>query len=88
MDAADAIYGELRQAAVRMTPRERALGDALVDLIGEAQDIAKMMGVIAECDSTLAPMLLPLIDQLRAAKQAGIATHAAVVAEVNGSTVQ
>lgn len=85
MNASDAIVNELRSAAARMTPCERALGDELIELAGEVFTIAEMLATLAETDSERAVLLDPLIYSLRTAGHKAVCTHAAVVGELNGA---
>jgi hypothetical protein len=82
-DQISPLADELRQAAGQMTSRERALGDALMDLAGEVHAVAEMLVVLADSDAALAPLLEPLIYSLRSAGTRAVGVHAAVVADIN-----
>lgn len=85
MSARDAIVNELRSAAARMTPRERALGNELIELAGEVFTVADLLAILAETDPDRTALVEPLIYSLRAAGQKAVGMHAAVAREVNGA---
>lgn len=82
-DQINSLADELRQAAQQMTPRERVLGDALLDLAGEVHVATEMLFALVVSDAALAPLLGPIVDLLFTGGRSAVGTHAAVVAEIN-----
>ena len=81
------IANELREAVSRMTPRERALNDALMDTAGELQDAACMLHALARLDADYALLLAPVIILLWNAGLAAVQTHTEVIANINESVI-
>lgn len=81
-DQISPIADELRRAAARMSPTERALGDALIELAGEVHTAAEMLAAFANRDPDVAPLLQPLVDLLISSGTCALGTHAAVVAGI------
>lgn len=88
----DAIAFELEQAAALMTRRERALGDALIDLVGAIGDAGEFLAMIADpaapdFDAGHALVADEVRRQLREACTAALGAHAAAVADALESLV-
>ena len=87
------ISEELRLAAEQMTPNERVLGDALLDLVGEIDDAAEFLKMLTEekasdYDAGHALVANEVMRLLFAAGYRAVCEHAAVVGGILSPTVQ
>lgn len=82
-DQTTPVADELRQADERMTPNERALGDALLDLSEQSHAAYEQLRTLIDGDIELEPLLRPVAEQLFASGCSAVGAHAAVVARIN-----
>lgn len=81
------IADELRQADKRMTPNERALGQALLDLAEQNHAAIEMLSALIDSDAELAPLLWPIVDLLFAGGRSAVGVHAALVKSISQPVV-
>jgi len=84
------IAEELRLAAERMSPNERALGDALLALAGQVQDAVEFLRLLTDQTANADHALVAgeVMKLLLEAGHQGVGAHAAVIKARNRCTVQ
>lgn len=85
--AITSLANELNQADKKMTPSERALGHALLDLAGQNHAAIERLSALVGDNAELARELWPIADLLFAAGRTALGAHAVVVAKLNQSVV-
>lgn len=83
---------ELRRAAQDMTPRERALADALLDLVRLVDDARSFLGILQDesmdgFDLAHAMLADEVSRQIRQACEQAVGAHASVVADILGPSM-
>lgn len=84
---ASPIAEELRQAAEQMTPRERMLCDALIELVNDASDVAIMLRALATHSREVEAVAMPIAELLDGCATRALGVHAAAVADANAPAV-